>query len=73
MARPSRLTDDQRARLAAVLTLRQSLPTDDELARECGMTVWGVRWYMSKMMKKVELLQPVAVTTAESSGNLSSP
>lgn len=55
MPRPRTISDEQRQRFLAVVQLRQRIPTDRQLAQECGCSISAVRQTMTLMLAKLQL------------------
>jgi DNA-binding NarL/FixJ family response regulator len=53
MARPSKLSPENRARLAEVARLRMQTPSNKELANECHCSERTVEFYISEFMREL--------------------
>lgn len=61
MARPRVVSDEQRAEILQVALTRRSLPSDKELARRFGMSVFTVKWLIREVRSSERLqLKPIS-------------
>lgn len=66
MPRPRIITDEKRERLLAVVLLRERIPSDKQLAEECGVSVSAIRQAMTLM----RMLHDSADTEPKDSANI---
>jgi DNA-binding transcriptional MocR family regulator len=65
MPAPRKITDQQRQRLLGVIQLRQRIPSDQQLADECGVSKSAIRQMMTLLLNNQAKLHDSAVTAPQ--------
>lgn len=69
MARPRKITEEQRTRIINVALERRRLPSDKELAAESGVSVAAVRFIMTELLALMPVKSLSRVGMIKPNGN----